>query len=47
MKVSKEILFHFECLKCKKWWSIGDAPPKKKEWYCPWCGYKNSKITKK
>jgi len=38
-KLSIEILHHFQCGKCKKWWSIGDAPPNK-EWYCPWCGTK-------
>jgi hypothetical protein len=38
---SKEVLFHFSCEKCKKWWSIGDAPEDREEWFCPWCGYKN------
>lgn len=35
---SIEQLSHFWCLHCKKWWSIGDAPRAKKEWFCPWCG---------
>lgn len=25
MSVSKEILYHFKCIFCKKWWTIGDA----------------------
>jgi len=33
-----ERLVHFSCSACKKWWSIGDAPEDKKEWFCPWCG---------
>jgi hypothetical protein len=38
---SLESLSHFWCASCKKWWSIGDAPLSKKEWFCPWCGEKN------
>ena len=38
---SIESLSHFWCVSCKKWWSIGDAPLAKKDWYCPWCGKKN------
>jgi PHP family Zn ribbon phosphoesterase len=37
-KISREILSHFQCAQCQKWWSIGDAPADKKNWYCPWCG---------
>ncbi len=37
MKTSKEILTHFSCGHCKKWWSIGDVP-KRNTWFCPWCG---------
>jgi ribosomal protein S27AE len=37
-KRAVEHLNHFQCGKCKKWWTIGDAPKKKKEWFCPWCG---------
>ncbi len=49
-KVHIEKLSHFLCAKCKKWWSIGDAPNRKK-WCCPWCGYyqavaKHKKISK-
>lgn len=43
MKFSIERLIHFQCDSCSKWWSIGDAPiDYKKEWYCPWCGIKQS-----
>gem|GEM_PF-3318388 len=38
---SIEHLSHFRCGSCNKWWGIGDAPEKRKEWYCPWCGKKN------
>ena len=34
---SIEKLAHFRCGHCQKWWSIGDAP-KRKKWWCPWCG---------
>lgn len=43
---SKEIIFHFLCEKCSKWWSVGDAPEEKNTWFCPWCGHAN-KYTKK
>ena len=47
-KFSKEILYHFNCGKCKKWWSIADYhlvsnnAPKKEETEpnpitCPFC----------
>jgi predicted RNA-binding Zn-ribbon protein involved in translation (DUF1610 family) len=36
-----EELNHFNCGKCGKWWTIGDAPKSKKVWYCPWCGKEN------
>ena len=39
-KISIEKLVHFQCSDCKKWWTIGDAPTDKTEWYCPWCGEK-------
>jgi len=38
MKRSRENLDHFSCDKCQKWWSVGDAPGDKAEWFCPWCG---------
>jgi len=40
MRVSREELVHFRCGKCKKWWTVGDAPKSKKMWFCPWCGVK-------
>jgi len=33
-----EMLGHFSCGSCKKWWTIGDAPRAKTTWFCPWCG---------
>lgn len=35
--VSTEILFHFSCDRCGKWWSVGDWNPQPKM-YCPHCG---------
>lgn len=44
MITKKEILIHFMCEYCNKWWSIGDAPiDTKKKWYCPWCGKEQRK----
>lgn len=37
--ISKEMLYHFQCDDCKKWWTIGDAPEDKCDWFCPWCGH--------
>jgi|GEM_PF-1732463 len=39
-KRSLEQLTHYNCGKCKKWWSIGDSPTEREIWYCPWCGCK-------
>jgi len=39
-KRSVEMLHHFHCENCGKWWSIGDAPKDKHDWFCPWCGTK-------
>jgi hypothetical protein len=33
-----EHLSHFQCGACAKWWAIGDAPPGRTRWHCPWCG---------
>ena len=41
-KKSIELLYHFQCIFCNKWWSIGDAPEDKAKWFCPWCGKKNN-----
>ncbi|MEX0931188.1 MAG: hypothetical protein WDZ88_00395 [Candidatus Paceibacterota bacterium] len=44
--VSREVLSHFRCGECAGWWSIGDAP-KRKLWFCPWCGMNGSTQKKK
>lgn len=36
---SVELLVHFNCGACGKWWSVGDAPVEKTNWFCPWCGH--------
>mgnify|MGYP001599533068 CR=1 FL=1 len=46
MKSAIEQLHHFVCVSCKKWWTIGDAPASKKEWFCPWCGNAQTKKKK-
>jgi hypothetical protein len=47
VRVSLEMLFHFRCTACHHWWSIGDAPKRKKYWFCPWCGTKQSLLKEK
>ena len=42
-----ELLHHFSCQHCGKWWSIGDAPVEKQEWFCPWCGEKQVFVEEK
>lgn len=42
MVVSTEILYHFNCEECSKWWSISDSTKKVihgSSWNCPYCGY--------
>ena len=41
-KFSKEILYHFNCGKCEKWWTIADHHflSKSNLIICPHCGYK-------
>jgi|TARA_R110002020_G_scaffold462594_1_gene682193 DNA-directed RNA polymerase subunit RPC12/RpoP len=44
-KFSKEILYHFNCGKCSKWWSISDYhlfsnDKLKNKITCPYCGHK-------
>ncbi|HPI67128.1 MAG TPA: hypothetical protein PKZ16_01100 [bacterium] len=34
-RVSLEKFYHFNCGHCHKWWGIGDAPNKRKDWFCP------------
>ena len=45
-KVSKEILYHFQCGKCTKWWTISDHHflAINNSIVCPHCGYKNKII---
>ena len=39
-KFSKEILYHFNCGKCNKWWSISDHHLLSKNIItCPHCGH--------
>ena len=38
--LSKEVLHHFQCGICQKWWTVGDAPAERLEWFCSWCGSK-------
>ena len=41
--MSIEMLSHFNCNECNGWWSIGDAILEdRSEWFCPWCGVKNT-----
>lgn len=45
VKRSLERLFHFRCVCCSRWWSIGDAPETKEDgWYCPWCGHHHAQV---
>lgn len=38
MQVYLELLYHYRCDKCQKWWSIGDiAPEITQKVYCPHC----------
>ena len=37
IEFSKEILTHFNCTICKKWWSVGDWQPEQ-NMCCPHCG---------
>tara|TARA_R110002020_G_scaffold249529_4_gene463463 strand:- start:3568 stop:3735 length:168 start_codon:yes stop_codon:yes gene_type:complete len=41
-KFSKEILYHFNCGKCEKWWTIADHHFLSKDnlIICPHCGHK-------
>lgn len=42
MKLNREILNHFNCDKCRCWWSIGSAEFSVGEkLFCPWCGVEN------
>jgi len=47
-KVSKEILYHFQCGKCNKWWSVSDyhllSLNYDKKITCPHCEHKENII---
>ena len=34
---SLEVLSHFSCPHCRKWFSISEAPIERSTWACPWC----------
>jgi len=36
--LSHELLTHFRCRYCDKWWTVATAPKAKKQWFCTWCG---------
>lgn len=36
-KRSIEVLSHFSCPHCHKWFSISEAPIDETRWDCPWC----------
>ncbi len=42
-KYSKEILYHFNCGKCNKWWTIADHHllVNDNKITCPHCGHKD------
>lgn len=41
MMRSTERLSHFNCGKCRKWWSASDIDENIVELYCPFCGLKS------
>ena len=43
-RFSKETLYHFNCGKCNKWWTISDHHllAKDNKLTCPHCGYKET-----
>ena len=36
--VSIEVLYHYRCGACQKWWSIADDPCVGEDKFCPYCG---------
>ncbi len=43
MRVSVELLYHYCCDRCRRWWSCGDIQPYEgKLIYCPHCGQENT-----
>lgn len=44
---SKEILYHYHCDYCDKWWSISDLEPRSRlTSFCPHCGVCQSIVEK-
>ena len=40
MKVSLELLYHFNCDRCSKWWTVADITPLAGAIvWCPHCGF--------
>lgn len=43
MKASLELLFHYRCDRCQKWWSVADIRPVAGATVrCPHCGDRNT-----
>ena len=42
--VTMERLYHFKCMMCSKWWSVGDAEIDVERWFCPSCGFIHTRI---
>lgn len=42
MKISLELLYHYQCDACQKWWSVSDIPPVPgKRVQCIHCGHED------
>lgn len=42
LKLSIELLYHYQCDRCHKWWSVADITPTPNTIvYCPHCGSKH------
>lgn len=46
-KYSEEKLKHFNCYKCKKWWTIEDTQNIENKLFCTWCGLKQTFVEEK
>jgi hypothetical protein len=44
IEVNPEMIYHFKCQHCLKWWSIGDWTPTKELW-CTHCGVKSEVVS--
>lgn len=46
MKVNIELLCHYNCDLCQKWWSVANIiPANGAEVFCPHCGHTNKVVT--